>query len=120
MIGSWRGQLTSSVTADAMIAITGWIPAVWAQKVMAAIIVASASSNFRCRLRYRTAESSQAAPDAWADTADTNQSGNQERVATDNNFAPGSKQWVQFGLAYSSSSGTSVGDVMISVGVRRT
>lgn len=120
MIGGWRGQLTSSVTSDANIAITGWVPAIWAQKVMAALLVTSADANFRCRLRYRTAESSQSAPGSWTNTGDSNQSGNQERVAVDNALSLGSNLWVQFGLAYSSSSGTSSADVMVSVGVRRS
>lgn len=119
MIGSWRGQLVSSVTSDATIAITGWIPVVWAKKVMAPMLVTSASANWRCRLRYRTSESSTSAPGNWTDTGDTDHSGNQERVAVDNGLSLGSNHFVQFGLGYSSSSGTSIADISITVGVRR-
>lgn len=120
MVGSWRGSLVSSVTADAVVPVTSWVPSVWAQKVMAAFIVASASGNFRCRLVYRVAETSTDAPGSWQDTTDTNVAGNSERNTGNLTLTLGSNLMVQFGVAYSSSSGTSVGEVAVSVGVRRT
>jgi hypothetical protein len=121
MVGNWRGQLVATVTSDAYMAVTGWTVSLAAQKVMAAIIVASASTNFRHRLVYRVAPTMQAVPGAWTDIAtEVNQSGNLERNTGRLALTLGANLFVQFGLAYSSSSGTSVADVQVSVGARRT
>lgn len=119
MIGTWSGHLTSSTTSDTNIPVTGWVPAIWAQTVFVALLVTSAAANFRLRLIVRVAGASKESPGNWANTTDTNNSGNQTRGISDATLAPGSNLWVQFGLAYSSSSGTAGGEVSISVGVRR-
>lgn len=55
MIGTWKGRLTATSGSDVFVAVTGFVPALWAQTVMAAMTVASASSSFRYRLVYRVA-----------------------------------------------------------------
>lgn len=121
MIGSWRGELSAAVQNDAVIAVTGFVPALWAQAVMAAFNVTSASSTFRCRLVYRVAAVSPELAGPWTDiTNETNQGGEVERNTGNLALSLGSNLLVQFGVAYSSASGASVGDVAVSVGVRRS
>lgn len=118
MVGSFRQQLVSSVSSDACIAIGGFLPRASVAKMAAAFIVASADANFQVRLVFRRALVSPANPGAWANTTDSNSLGATERHTSDLAVSLGDYQWVQPGIAYSSYSGTSKGEVSVSVGVR--
>lgn len=118
MVGSFREQLVSSVTADCCVAIAGFMPRAVVAKLAAAFIVTSADANFRVRLVYRKAKLSQASPESWIDTSDTQSSGGTERHTGDLAVSLGDYLWVQPGIAYSSASGTSKGEVAVAAGVR--
>lgn len=52
MIGTWSGHLTSSTTSDTNIPVTGWVPAIWAQTVFAALLVPSAAATASRHARW--------------------------------------------------------------------
>lgn len=125
-VGSWRGQVATASTADTVVAVSGWVPIAWAQEVFAGILTNSAGTGqtFKSRLVYRTAVGSQDSPSAWTNTTDTGPTlgGNGARVAQDTTLAPSGVMWIQFGVAYWSTTGgtLSIADLAVSVAVRRT
>ncbi|MES2642003.1 MAG: hypothetical protein V4850_21135 [Myxococcota bacterium] len=121
LIGAWNGQLTTTVTSDSYVAITPMIPALLADKIKAAIIVNSVTSNFQCRVVVRYGFALKEVAGAWTNTSDTNVSGASQRNTGELTLSNGSNMYVQIGLAYSNTSAVfAQADVAVSVGARRT
>lgn len=124
IIGSMTQELQAfNTTTDSFVAITGWIPAVDAEKAVAAFVISDLANNFRCLLVYRTAETNIQMPGAWISLQGTNywnQDG--ETTTGEVTLTVGSKMFVQFGIAFSqSAAGAAPGraSVSTSVAVRR-
>jgi hypothetical protein len=119
MLGSWRGPLTATVANDSFMAVTGWVPALLAQQVMAAVQVAAATAGFQHKLVYRLATYSQNLAGSWV-AAEANVGGNCERNTGRLPLTLGANMWIQLGIAWSTSGATATADVAISIGARRS
>ena len=118
--GAWSGQLPTTVTSDSFIALTPPVPALFADKIKAAIIVQSVTGNFRCRIVVRTFVLTSEAAGAWTNTSNTDVTGADERNTGELTLTNGTNMYVQVGLAYSSSTAAfAQADVSVSVGARR-
>lgn len=118
-VGTWRGQLVSDSATDSFLAVSPMVPAILADKIKAAIIVASVTGTFVCRVVVRYAPTLTDAPGAWVNTTDTNAA--TERNTGEITLTNGSNMYVQIGLAYSATGGGhSTADVVVSSGIRRT
>lgn len=116
-------QLTTMTTDAQYIAITGWLPAHFVDKVKAAVVCNGLTGNFRWRLAYRTAGTSKDSPNAWGNVTDANapyQSG--ETNTNDLAITNTGIMWVQIGIAYFLSTGSTLGQATVAaaIGVRRT
>lgn len=117
IIGGDVAQLYVPGTTSFYRAFTGWIPAAHAAKVKAAIVILNASANFRCQLAQRTATTSRESTSAWSSALEGGwHSGNGEYNTGEVSLSNGSSFWVQFGLEYQLSSGSS-GEATASVSV---
>lgn len=116
IVGTFTQELrTYNTTTDAYVAVTGWIPAIDAAKVIAAIVLTGIAGNFRCQLAYRTAETRTQDPGSW-----TNLEAGYHNVNESNttllDLSITDKMFVQFGLAFSqSTAGSSPGQATASV-----
>lgn len=126
LIGSMTQELQAfNTSTNSFVAITGWVLAMDAQQVCAAYIVSNLVNNFRCRLVYRTADTSTQVTSAWLDIAGglTYVSANGETTTADQTLSITTAMYVQFGLAFSQSTpGAAPGQATVStaVAVRRT
>lgn len=120
VLGSWMGSLTTVTDVDAFVAITEWIPALQADKVMVAFVARSLAGNFRYRLCYRTATTSAEDGGSWSTTFDAWRTAG-EANTTELALTIGGSMYVQFGIQYALSSGSALGQATISaaVAVRR-
>jgi hypothetical protein len=67
VVGTMTQELQAfNTTSDSIVAITGWIPAMDAEKVIAAFVISDIANNFRCQLAYRKAETNIQDPSAWS------------------------------------------------------
>lgn len=107
-------QVYNTVT-DTYTAVTGWIPAVDAAKVIAAFLLSGRSGNFECVLAYRAASTRTSAPDAWSKLEATYHSSD-ESTTTLLDLSITGKMFVQFGIAYRQSAASSTtGQATVSV-----
>lgn len=102
-------------------AISGWIPAIFADIVKAAIVVTATIGNFRCQLAFRTATSVKESPSAWSSNLEELwHGGNGEFTTGEKTLSVSSSMWVQIGVEYSLSSGTNgSAQVSVAAAVRR-
>jgi hypothetical protein len=80
--------------------LTGWIPALEADKVEAAVVTDASSTDWEGRLAYRTAEVVTESTSAWSVLEAGYTTGSGERNTGELTLSISSKMWVQFGLAY--------------------
>lgn len=127
--GSIVGTVTQELqafntTTDSYVAITGWIPSMEADIVVAAFVLSGISNNFRCLLAYRTATTSIQAPSNWASLEGSSyRTTNNETSSGEISLSIGGEMFVQFGIAFSqSSAGAAPGQCTVStaVAVRRS
>lgn len=123
LLAPWSGHLVAVSTTNQFVPITGWMPAMSVVKFAATYVVASLTGNFQVKLTYRTATTSPESPDAW----DTTGLGSLVSANTEDNsgeLTPTTtgKMWIQLGLMYSLSSGSTPGqaDVMVLPAVRES
>ena len=103
---------------------SGWVPAIDADKVLAAFVISGLLNNFRCQLAYRTATTSIQSPSAWTLLEGAAyRTTNDETTTGEIVLSIGGQMFVQFGIAYSqSTAGAAPGQATVSttVAVRRT
>jgi len=124
IVGSVTLQALAPDTSSYFVAVTGWIPAIDAAKVRAAILASGAINNFECRLTYRTAQiTPEMITDNWATATleGSYHSGSGEWNTGEITLPTGAvsgriddKMWIQFGLQFKVSSGTA-GQATVSV-----
>lgn len=125
IVGSTTLQLLAPDTSNYYMAVTGWIRAIDAAKVRAAILASGVVGNFQCRLTYRTAQIDPATvSDNWGtvNIESSPHAGNGEFNTGELTLPTGpgqtgridDKMWIQFGIQYSCSSGTA-GQATVSV-----
>ncbi len=118
-------QALAPDTSNYFAPVTGWLQAIDAVKVLAAILVSGALNNFQCRLTYRTATTDTGVvTDNWAvvNLEAGWHAGNGEFNTGTLTLPTGvgqtgridDKMWIQFGLQFSVSSGTA-GQATVSV-----
>ena len=116
-------QAFNTIT-DAFAVCSGWVPAIDADKVLAAFVISGLLNNFRCQLAYRTATTSIQSPSAWALLEGAAyRTANGETTTGEIVLSIGGQMFVQFGIAYSqSTAGAAPGQATVSttVAVRRT
>lgn len=102
-------------------AISGWIPAIFADIAKAAIVVTATIGNFRCQLAYRTATSFKESTSGWSSNLEELwHGGNGEYTTGEKTLSASSSMWVQVGIEYSLSSGTNgSAQVSVAAAVRR-
>ncbi|MCK6508120.1 hypothetical protein L6R53_32930 [Myxococcota bacterium] len=122
VVGGASLNLATPGTASQHVPITGWLPAIHADKVKALIVVTNAFGAFRAQLAYRTATSIQQITNAWSTNFEGAwHSGNGEYNTGELALSTGSAMWIQFGLEHSLSSGANGGaQVDTAVAIRRT
>jgi len=115
VIGGTTLALKTSTTEDCYSPVSGFLPAMTVDRIMASIVTTSSSGNFQCRLAYRTATASQSVPGAWSTTFDAWHAGDGEWNTGLLTPTLANDMWVQIGLQYALSSGTSPGQGTVSV-----
>ncbi len=122
VVGSTSLDLLTPGTASRHVPITGWIPAIHADKVKAAIVVTNAVGTFRSQLAYRTATTSQQDTGSWSTNLEGSwHSGDGEFATGELSLSTGSVMWVQLGLEHSLASGSNGGaQVDTAVAIRRS
>jgi hypothetical protein len=120
--GSGTYLLSTTTVDDQFALVTGWLQSILVQQVKLSAICTSLTGNFRWRLAYRTAATSQASPGAWSLVTDANApytSG--ERCTGDLSVSLGATMWVQFAILYDlSSAGSGQAELACVIAVRRT
>lgn len=116
-IGQASVVLSALSTTDSYYVLTGWVPALLAAKVKAALVTSGIVGNFRFRLAYRKATTSTQAPGAWTTTWDAWRSAEEEVNTGELDVDAADSMWVQFAIQYALSSGSSLGSATISVGL---
>ena len=116
IVGSFTQELRAyNTTSDAYVAVTGWIPAIDAAKVIAAIVLTGIAGNFQCKLVYRTAATRIQYPGSWTSLEAVYHTANESNTALQN-LSITDVMFVQFGLAFSqSSAGSAPGQATASV-----
>ena len=117
VLGTATLALSTLTTTDAFAPVTGFVPALHAAKVKAALVVASLSGNFQCRLCYRVATTSREEPGSWSTTFDQWRSASGEYNTGDLTPASANEMWIQFGVQYSLSSGSALGQATVTTTV---
>ena len=122
-LAAWTAHLQTLTTSSQYIPITGWMHTLGVVKVQGTITVTSLVGNFRMILTYRTATTSTESPGLWdstgigsAITADGESNTGELSVTTTG------KMWIQIGIRYELSSGSSLGQADVSVlpGIRHS
>lgn len=114
-LGSVVANLTTMTTADGYFVLTGWHPALQSAVVKAAVVQSGLSGNFQARLAYRTATTSVEVPNAWSTAWDGWRGTNGEWCTGELLPSASSDMWVQFAVQYGLSSGTTLGQGVVSV-----
>lgn len=116
LLGAYTLSLTTTTTTDAFTVLTGWVPATQASKIMAALVARSVTGNFQYRLCYRTAATSKDDPGAWSTTLHSWQGAGESNTGELGLTLTG-VMWVQIGIQYSLSSGSTLGQATISAAI---
>lgn len=124
VVGSVTQQLSSfNTTTNTIATITGWIPTVEAQKVVAAFVVSDLTGNFRCRLAVRFAATSIEVPGVWNLLESAYRTANGGDTTPELTVSGDDQMFCQFGVAHSqSTAGSPPGQATVSttVAVRRS
>jgi hypothetical protein len=108
--------LSTYTTTNGYHVLTGWFSALDVEIIKAAIVCTGLIGNFRCRLAYRTANTSPEVPNAWSTTLGTVISADGETPEPDTTLANMSGvMWVQLGIQYYLSTGSALGQATVSV-----
>lgn len=108
--------LSTLSTTNAYQPITGWQPALDLEVIKAAIVTTGIIGNFRFRLAYRRATTSQEVPGAWSTDLTSEWSQNGEAALSDTPLpSVGAEMWVQIGIQYYLSTGSALGQATVSV-----
>ena len=113
-LGTTSATLVTMSGTNAYFVITGWVPALTAAVVKAAIIITGLTGNFQCRLAWRAANTSTEAPGAWSDSFDAWHTSNTELCTGELQPGASTDMWVQFAIQYALSSGSSLGSATVS------
>lgn len=115
-LGVFLRSPTTYSTTHAAEPLTVWLPALDVEFLKAAIVVTGLIGNFRCRLTYRTAETSPEVPGAWTTDFGTEYSADGEYPLSDTQLANLSGvMWVQIGLEVYLSTGSALGHANVNV-----
>ena len=124
VVASATQQLvTFNTTANSYATVTGWIPTIDANQVVAGFVVSDLAGNFRCRLAVRYATTSIEDPGTWNLMETTCREANGEETTDELTVVGGDHMFCQFAVAYSqSTAGTPPGKATVSttIAVRRT
>jgi hypothetical protein len=107
---------TTSTRTNTYVAVTGWIPAIMANKVKAALVATALQGPIQWRLAMRTATTAPELPNAWSTTFDTWRTTAAEICTGELSTSITGDMWVQFGIQYILSSG-SFGNVIVAATV---
>lgn len=114
--GAWSGHLETLTTSSKFVPITGWFHTLSVVKIQIATILASLGGNAQVTLTYRTATASPELPGNWDATGlGSTLTANGEANSGELTPTTTGKMWIQFGLKYELSSGSSLGQVDVSV-----
>ena len=123
MVGSMTQELHVFNTGSlSFVAITGMIPAVDVDKVVAAFIISNLQNTFNCQLCYGYGTTNTQGLSAW-NTIGATQTSNGETCTTELTLALTGQMFVQFGLAFNQGTpGAAPGQATVStaVAVRKT
>ena len=120
-VGTATNTLSSTTTAtNTFVAITGWIPAILANYVKAALVATALQGPIQWRLTMRTANTTPDLPNAWSTTFDTWRTTAGGICTGELATSISGAMYVQFGLQFILGSG-SFGNVMVAstVAVRK-
>ena len=128
LVGAWTQELNVyNTTSNAWVAVTGWIPAVEADKVLAAFVLTGVAGDFRCLFGYRSAATNtQLVTTGWTSLEGTTYRTTAGESNTTLLTLPSlaGDMFVQFGVAYSQSSAglapPGQATVSVATAVRRT
>jgi len=122
LLTPWSGHLVATSTTTIFIPIAAWMPALNVKAFEATIVMSDITGLCAVDLVYRTAAKSTEDPDAWsAGILTAALTANGETNSGERTVSLTGKMWVQPGLMYKLTSGTTPGQVDISVllGVRQ-
>lgn len=122
LLSPWVGHLVATSTTTLYIPIGPWMPALGITAFEATTVVSDITGNAAADLVYRTAEKSIESPDAWsAGILSAALTANGEANSGERTVSLTGKMWVQPGLLYKLTSGSTAGQMDISVllGVRQ-
>lgn len=107
---------TTSTATNTYVAVTGWIPAIVATKVKAALVATALQGPIQWRLAMRTATTTPEQPNAWSTTFDTWRTTAAEVCTGELATSISGAMYVQFGIQYILSGG-SFGNVIVAATV---
>lgn len=123
VLGTTTHDLFTSATQAAYVPITGFVPAAWFTKLRVAYLVEALTGSVKWRLAYRTAPTSQATGGAWAAITGQSYSNTtgEDCTAEISQSLTSTDFWVQFGIDYALSGGSTPGGLSITTiaGIRR-
>jgi hypothetical protein len=119
LIAPWSGHLVATTTTSQFVPIARWMPAPSVVTFAGTYILTSVTGNFQMRLTYRTAATSPDNADAWASGFGSFIPSGEDNTGELTPTTTG-KMWIQLGVEYSLSAGTTPGnaDLMVLVGIR--
>lgn len=122
LLAPWTGHLVASSTTPVFVPISAWMPALGITAFEATMVIGDLTGLCIVDLVYRTAEKSIENPDAWsAGILNAALSANGETNSLERSVTLTGKMWVQAGLVYKLTSGSTVGqmDINVLLGVRQ-
>jgi hypothetical protein len=116
VVGNWTGHVESRSTEDLVYAITGWIPAILAEKIEVAGFIGSLGGNCQLMVVYRTATTSTESPNTWTltDLEAAWHTADGEFNTGELTLSITSHMWVQLGIKVRNSSGATLGQADVS------
>ena len=121
-IGALNVALQANGVGNSFVAATGWVPLLQAQKAKLAVVCNSLTGNFQWRVAYRLATTSTQDPGAWTTTFDSWRTAGEVCVADLTPATTDNEMYIQLGIQYNLSSGSTLGQASISavVAARKT
>lgn len=123
-VGSTTQELVAfNTTSPSFVAVTGYLPTLLIDKVVAFFTLSGVLNTFQCRLCYRIASTSTSAPGAWTLLESSYRSTNGDSSTGELPLTFGSEMFVQFGVAYCQLTAGSVpgqATVTVAVATRRS
>lgn len=117
---AWANHLVAVSTTKQFIPISGWMPALGVVKIGGVVVATGRTGNIVAILTFRVAETSTELPDPWDDTGIGSVFSNGEQNTDEIPVTTTGNMWVQIGVMYFLSSGTTPGnlDLSILLGIR--